>query len=407
MRFRTLAALVAAALLVALPVAAQEQRGSIDGVVKDAQGGAIVGASVVAKSMAGATVESVTDATGKYRFPSLAPGRYEVTANLSGFAPAKVENVDLRLGQLLSINLTPQPRRDDRDRPGRGRVPAHRRQAERPRDLSIRAEEHREAAQGPRLHARSSRRPPAPTSRPRKLGGISIDGASAGENRFIVDGAETTNLAERHLGQGHGHRLRRRGPGQVLGLRRRVRRRDRRRHQRRSPAAGRTACAATRFTYYSGDSLDSGDRAHACGSCRRTRTRPSTSPTPRTTTAACEPGFTLGGPIVKDKLWFFVGYDPTFQSTDRTVTVARRRLAEHHEPGRSSGNNVTANITAQFGAKTAGQAWPSSRAATSRRAGCRRWTAPAAPPRTTTSTTSARTTAVRPASTTPRRTRSS
>ncbi len=46
MRFRTLAALVAAALLVALPVAAQEQRGSIDGVVKDAQGGAIVGASV-------------------------------------------------------------------------------------------------------------------------------------------------------------------------------------------------------------------------------------------------------------------------------------------------------------------------------------------------------------------------
>src|SRR5262249_62316025 len=27
-----------------------------------------------------------------------------------------------------------------------------------------------------------------------KLGGISIDGASAGENRYIVDGMETTNL---------------------------------------------------------------------------------------------------------------------------------------------------------------------------------------------------------------------
>ena len=64
MRFRYLAALVAVALLVALPVVAQEQRGSIDGVVKDAQGGAIVGATVVAKSMAGATVEAVTDATG-------------------------------------------------------------------------------------------------------------------------------------------------------------------------------------------------------------------------------------------------------------------------------------------------------------------------------------------------------
>ena len=53
MRFRMLAALVAVALLVALPVVAQEQRGSIEGVVKDAQGGAIVGATVVAKSVGG------------------------------------------------------------------------------------------------------------------------------------------------------------------------------------------------------------------------------------------------------------------------------------------------------------------------------------------------------------------
>ena len=148
MRFRMLAALVAVALLVALPVVAQEQRGSIDGVVKDAQGGAIVGATVVAKSMAGATVEAVTDATGKYRFPSLAPGRYEVTANLSGFAPAKVQNIDLRLGQLLTHSPHPQPGRDDRDGAGRGRVAAHRRQAERPRDLAARRG-HRQDAQGP------------------------------------------------------------------------------------------------------------------------------------------------------------------------------------------------------------------------------------------------------------------
>ncbi len=51
----------------------------------------------------------MTDATGKYRFPSLAPGRYEITANLSGFAPAKVQNVDLRLGQQLNIPLTLSP----------------------------------------------------------------------------------------------------------------------------------------------------------------------------------------------------------------------------------------------------------------------------------------------------------
>ena len=49
MRFRYLAALVAVAVLAALPLTAQEQRGSIEGVVKDAQGGAVVGATVVAR----------------------------------------------------------------------------------------------------------------------------------------------------------------------------------------------------------------------------------------------------------------------------------------------------------------------------------------------------------------------
>ena len=119
MRFRYLAALVAVALLVALPVVAQEQRASIEGVVKDAQGGAIVGATVTAQLASaletkgervyGAGVSVVTDASGTYRFASLAPGRYEITATLSGFGPAKVQNIDLRLGQQLNIPFTLSP----------------------------------------------------------------------------------------------------------------------------------------------------------------------------------------------------------------------------------------------------------------------------------------------------------
>ena len=46
MRLPHLAAFVAVTLLAALPAVAQEQRGSIEGVVRDAQGGAIVGATV-------------------------------------------------------------------------------------------------------------------------------------------------------------------------------------------------------------------------------------------------------------------------------------------------------------------------------------------------------------------------
>ena len=58
-----------------------------------------------------------------------------------------------------------------------------------------------------------------------KLGGISIDGASAGENRFIIDGIETTDLQSGTLGHEPDRRLRRRGAGQVERLLGRVRRR--------------------------------------------------------------------------------------------------------------------------------------------------------------------------------------
>ena len=34
----------------------------------------------------------------------------------------------------------------------------------------------------------------------------------------------------------------------------------------------------------------------------------------------CEPGISLGGPIVKDKLWFFGSFLASMEDTDRTVT---------------------------------------------------------------------------------------
>src|SRR5262245_61816414 len=106
LRFRTIVCLFALALF-AVPAFAQEQSGSIQGTIKDAQGGVLPGVTVEAKNQAtGAVQSTVTNESGIYRFPALAPGRYEVTANLTGFAAGKNSNVDLQLGQVSTINLT-------------------------------------------------------------------------------------------------------------------------------------------------------------------------------------------------------------------------------------------------------------------------------------------------------------
>ena len=89
------------------PAAAQEQRGSILGVVKDASGAVLPGVTVEARSPSVVGVSTtVTDGQGNYRFPALPPGTYQVTANLQGFVAATVADAVVTLGKQLTIDLT-------------------------------------------------------------------------------------------------------------------------------------------------------------------------------------------------------------------------------------------------------------------------------------------------------------
>src|SRR6185295_11507690 len=104
-RVRTLAALLAAVLL-AWPAAAQEQRGSIEGVVKDASGAILPGVTVTVETGTGIKLDTTSDAQGSYRFPSLSPGIYTVSANLQGFGPSKVPDVSVTLGQIKKVDFS-------------------------------------------------------------------------------------------------------------------------------------------------------------------------------------------------------------------------------------------------------------------------------------------------------------
>ena len=90
----------------AVPAFAQEQRGSIEGVVRDASGAVLPGATVDATSNVGQPVSTVTDALGAYRFPALPPGNYKLTANLQGFVAREVVDVRVGLGQTKKVDFS-------------------------------------------------------------------------------------------------------------------------------------------------------------------------------------------------------------------------------------------------------------------------------------------------------------
>ena len=104
MRVRSLVALLAIVLF-AWPAAAQEQRGSIEGVIKDASGAVLPGVTVSLQGGSGAKLDVVSDGEGRYRFPSLAPGTYVVNANLQGFKAGKVDAVRVGLGEIKSVDF--------------------------------------------------------------------------------------------------------------------------------------------------------------------------------------------------------------------------------------------------------------------------------------------------------------
>ena len=99
-------AILLVALALAVPAFAQEQRGSIEGVVRDASGAVLPGATVEATSNVGAPISTVTDSLGAYRFPSLPPGNFKITANLQGFVAREVVDVRVALGQIKKVDFS-------------------------------------------------------------------------------------------------------------------------------------------------------------------------------------------------------------------------------------------------------------------------------------------------------------
>ena len=102
-----LAVLLASAL--ARPVLAQ-QTGQISGLVTDSSGAVVPGAAVTATEVGtGLRQATVTRVGGRYNFTSLRPTVYDLTAEISGFRTFRRRGIELLANQSLTLNVTLEP----------------------------------------------------------------------------------------------------------------------------------------------------------------------------------------------------------------------------------------------------------------------------------------------------------
>ncbi len=102
--------LCALSLLLATPAANAQFRASIQGTVSDITGGVLPGATVTATSKETNKVyTTLTEDSGFYRIQGLAPGAYAVSASLTGFKKAVLESVVIRAESPSGINFKLAP----------------------------------------------------------------------------------------------------------------------------------------------------------------------------------------------------------------------------------------------------------------------------------------------------------
>jgi hypothetical protein len=306
-----------AVLLLAWPVAAQEQRGVIEGTVKDTSGAVLPGVTIEAKTATGVVLSTTTDASGGFRFPSVAQGVYEVSANLASFAPQKFTDVNVGLGQIkrLEFSLSLQGVTETVSVTAESPIVDIKQNA---RQVNIRGEQIDLLPRGRDFTTLVTQAPGA--NQESKLGGLSIDGASAGENRYIIDGTETTNLQNGLSGK-----------SLIVDFVDEVQVKSSGYTAEYGGATGGVINAVTKsgtnnwhgsgLFYVQGSNME-GSRPPTLRQKLANAREAEYITYPEDDYTRVEPAFSVGGPISTNRAWFMVAYQPALTDTTRNVDAA-------------------------------------------------------------------------------------
>jgi hypothetical protein len=194
--------LVLLVLVLALPatmVSSQERFGDITGKVTDPSG-ASVGAAVVTVTNL-ATKRAVTITTGPdgmYYARELEPGHYSVAVSHAGFSPVEIPDVQLLLGRSLKVDAALKVGGQTEALQVVGEAPLIDIEST-ARGHNVPSEEFDTLPKGRSFQALAVT---APSVNEGELeGGIQVNGASAGENNYTVDGVSVNSQVHGHQRQ--------------------------------------------------------------------------------------------------------------------------------------------------------------------------------------------------------------
>ena len=332
---------------------AQETSGSVEGSITTADGDALPGVivSITGTGYPSGTAVS-TNEKGRFRFPAVPPGTYEIKAEMDGFASNKVPSFRVNLGAALSIRMEMQLQEVSEQILVTATAPI----------ISVTASDTSVTLSDEWIEKMPLGRDfssivdqAAGANNEQDSGGISIDGSSGAENRFVVDGVDTTNLQtgvsqkrvvtdflqEVQVKQG-GYMAEFGGStGGVISA---------------VTKQGGSEFSGSVHAYWDEDNTvsgnDSGGLGPLYGSGEQTlRINPLTGDAEYITydeddVTRFEPGFTLGGPLVKDRLWFFAGYSPTTSKADRTINFLSGSTGTYSRE--ANDEFITANVSGTF-----------------------------------------------------------
>jgi hypothetical protein len=297
--------LIVTMVVFASPLFAQTT-GQVIGTVVDAQGGVLPGVTVSAMSpQLQGTRTAVTDSTGTFRFPTLPPGTYVIKATLSGFADAAQENVMVSLDKSASLNLKMQV-------------------AGVSQTVNVMASspvvDTQSAAGGVTIDQAMMTQLPVQRSfynLARIAPGVTNDnvgatmlGSTGAENKYIIDGVDSTGIM---AGQ--------QKKTMLLDFIDQVNIKTEGTNAEIGGATGGVIEAITKSgsNSFHGSGFLYGQGGGLIATNTTAALRPTTTTTVSTINQQVDGGGTLGGYFIKDKLWFFGGYNPFHEQDLATV----------------------------------------------------------------------------------------